>query len=139
MICGGCCKYIKLKCFFYLQIISSRIICKKNETMINPQYSYQFYQNNIQTSTNDDDNDYGHFYDTETNTFNHQEKNIRVINEYDNAYDEYLDNYERAMRYENLKIDLMYDTEDTIFNKIMEKGLVICFIQYIFSLCNSNK
>ena len=139
MICGGCCKYIKLKCFFYLQIITSKNICKKNETMNNPQQSYQFYQKNIQSFTNDDDNDYGHFYDTETNTFNRQEKRSHEIYESDDAYDEYLDNYEKAMNYENLQINLVYDTKNSFCNKIMEKGLVIWFIQYIFTLCNSNK
>ena len=90
----------------------------------------------------EEDNDYGHFYDTENNTF----INLPLIkevheddNEDENEYDKYLDRYEAAMDYEDLKINLIYQSENSVMNKIMENGFLVCFAEYIYNLCNFNK
>ena len=46
MICGNCCNYIKLKCLFYFQKITSNTIYKKEEQMIDnctPRKKYKQY------------------------------------------------------------------------------------------------
>jgi hypothetical protein len=86
----------------------------------------------------EEDNDYGYFYDTENDTFT----NLPIIKEedvYDDAYDEYLDRYETAMDYQDLQINLIYQSEYSFINKIMENGFVFCFTEYIYNLCNFRK
>ena len=86
----------------------------------------------------EEDNDYGHFYDTENNTFINLPL-IKEVHEDENEYDKYLDRYEAAMDYEDLKINLIYQSENSVINKIMENGFLVCFAEYIYNLCNFNK
>lgn len=86
----------------------------------------------------DSEEDYGHYYDTEFDRFDNEKPISQELDTYDDAYEEYLDRYENAMNYEDLQINLLYDTQKTFYNKIMEKGLVMCVLQYIYNLCNFN-
>ena len=134
MICGKCCRYIKLKTLFYFQILTSIIIYKKKESMA----TYTVKPVIPRNSFMEEDNDYGYFYDTENDTFT----NLPTIKEedvYDDAYDEYLDRYETAMNYQDLQINLIYQGEYSFINKIMENGFVFCFTEYIYNLCNFRK
>lgn len=137
MICGNCCKSIKLKCFFYLQIITSNTICKKQEQMTHFQQTYQL-THNVNSSFTDEDNDYGHFYDTETNTYNKTESKSTTLHDYNNTYNNYLETYEQEKNYKNKQNNLLIDTHKSFYTKIMEKGVIIYLLQYIFSLCNLN-
>jgi len=131
MICGDCCKYIKLKCLFYLQTITSNTIYKKKEPMMHTCTSLTY-----NTSIIDSEEDYGHYYDTEFDRFNNEKPITQELDVYDDAYEEYLDRYENAMNYEDLQINLLYDTQNTFYNKVLEKGLLISVLQYIYNLCN---
>ena len=135
MICGNCCRYIKLKCIFFLQIITSTPICKKKEPMI---HTCTPPKNTYNTSIMDSEEDYGYYYDTEFDRFNDEKPITQELDTYDDAYEEYLDRYENAINYEDLQINLLYDTQNTFYNKVMEKGLLISVLQYIFNLCNFN-
>ena len=136
MICGNCCRYIKLKCLFYFQIITSNTICKKKEQMINTCTVPTGKCNNYVI---DSEEDYGHYYDTEFDRFNDEKPIPQELDaSYDDAYEEYLDRYEDAMNYEDFQLNLMYQRKDSIFTKIMEKGVIIYIVQYIFNLCNFN-
>lgn len=132
MICGDCCKNIKLKCLFYLQIITSNIICKKKEPMMHTCTTPPTYDSSII----DSEEDYGHYYDTEFDRFNNEKPKTQELDIYDDAYEEYLDRYEHAMNYEDFQLNLIYQKENSIFNKIMEKGIIIYIFQYIYNLCN---
>ena len=135
MICGNCCRFIKLKCLFYFQIITSNNIYKKKEQMI---HNCTLPRNTYNTSVIDSEEDYGHYYDTEYDRFNDQIPLTQELDTYDDAYEEYLDRYENAMNYEDFQLNLMYQRKDSIFTKIMEKGVIIYIVQYIFNLCNFN-
>jgi hypothetical protein len=87
----------------------------------------------------ENEEDYGQYYDTEFDRF-YNEKPITddIDISYDDAYEEYLDRYENAMNYEDFQLNLIYQKERSIIDKIMEKGLVIYILQYIYNLCNFN-
>ncbi len=133
MICGNCCNYIKLKCLFYFQKITSNTIYKKEEQMIDNCTPRKNINN---TSIIDSEEDYGHYYDTEYDSFNNEKPITQELDAYDDAYEEYLDRYENAMNYEDFQLNLIYQKKDSIFTKIMKKGVLIYIVQYIYNLCN---
>lgn len=135
MICGKCCDYIKLKMFFYLQIITSTDIYKKKDSMVACTIE-SVTQNN---SFIYNEEDYGQYYDTETNRFNHEEPPLEELDSYNDAYEEYLDRYEQAMSYQDLQLNKIYHKNNSILTNIMESGFVIYVFQYIYNLCNFNK
>lgn len=135
MICGNCCKYIKLNCLFYFQILTSNNICKKKEQMI---HSCKLPKNTYNTSIVDNEEDYGQYYDTELDRFYNDKSIKQDLDTYDDAYEEYLDRYENAMNYEDFQLNKIYQRKDSIYTKIMEKGLILYIVQYIYNLCNFN-
>lgn len=135
MICGNCCRYIKLKLFFYLQIITSDDIYKKKEQMIDTDKTIPTTYNNPIV---ENEEDYGQYYDTEFDKFYNEKPVTEDLDTYDDAYEEYLDRYENAMNYEDFQLNLIYKKERSIFDKIMEKGLILYIIQYVYNLCNFN-
>ena len=135
MICGNCCRYIKLKLFFYLQTITSDDIYKKKEQMIDTDKTIPTTYNNPIV---ENEEDYGQYYDTEFDKFYNEKPVTEDLDTYDDAYEEYLDRYENAMNYEDFQLNLIYKKERSIFDKIMEKGLILYIIQYVYNLCNFN-
>ena len=105
MICGNCCKYIKLKLLFYLQIITSNDIYKKKEQMIDTdKVTPTIYNNPIA----ENEEDYGQYYDTEFDRFYNEKPVTEELVTYDDAYEEYLDRYENAMNYEDYQLNQIY-------------------------------
>ena len=135
MICGNCCRYIKLKLFFYFKIITSDDIYKKKEQMIDTDKTIPTTYNNPIV---ENEEDYGQYYDTEFDKFYNEKPVTEELDTYNDTYEEYLDRYENAMNYEDFQLNLIYKKERSIFDKIMEKGIILYIIQYVYNLCNFN-
>jgi predicted alpha-1,6-mannanase (GH76 family) len=118
-----------------LQIITSDDIYKKKEQMIDTDKTIPTTYNNPIV---ENEEDYGQYYDTEFDKFYNEKPVTENLDTYDDAYEEYLDRYENAMNYEDFQLNLIYKNERSIFDKIMEKGLILYIIQYVYNLCNFN-
>jgi predicted alpha-1,6-mannanase (GH76 family) len=118
-----------------LQIITSDDIYKKKEQMIDTDKTIPTTYNNPIV---ENEEDYGQYYDTEFDKFYNEKPVTEDLDTYDDAYEEYLDRYENAMNYEDFQLNLIYKKERSIFDKIMEKGLILYIIQYVYNLCNFN-
>ena len=118
MLCSKIFHYIKLKCFFYFSIFSSSYnTCKKeNMTAISKCQTSTHMKN---WSMIDDGDDYGQFYDTESNENLMQNTLNKKDYEYDDPYEEYLDRYEHHLNYEETQLANDYNKGQTIFEKLL--------------------
>tara|TARA_A100001015_G_C14715777_1_gene603924 strand:- start:396 stop:710 length:315 start_codon:yes stop_codon:yes gene_type:complete len=101
-------------------------------------HSCKLPKNTYNTSIVDNEEDYGQYYDTELDRFYNDKSIKQDLDTYDDAYEEYLDRYENAMNYEDFQLNKIYQRKDSIYTKIMEKGLILYIVQYIYNLCNFN-
>ena len=90
----------------------------------------------------DDGDDYGQFYDTESNENLMQNTLNKKDYEYDDPYEEYLDRYEHHLNYEETQLANDYNKGQTIFEKLLS-GKVLFYehpllymVQYILGYCN---
>ena len=105
MLCDKCFKNIKLKSLFYFKSITSNAIYYMKEQMISISETRTY---NLQKwSMIDDDDGYGQYYDTETNSLCNEEIKQNKYNP--DPLDEYLDRYEQNMIQEEMQLNNPYN------------------------------